>query len=148
MSSMIRFFLIFAITLSLLTLPSPFGGQPVMVHANPAPSENWYPSGPAFNTLTTPVFTDESSEFVCLQTPTPCIDLTDWPLSTTLVAQFITNPGLYVTSPISAKEYFELQFHLGTNFWGCQMNFGNSGCGKNIRQGVAHLVDRTIFTNT
>jgi len=144
----IRFFLVFAITLSLLTLPGPIGGQPVAVHANPAPVENWYPSGPAFNTLTTPFFTDENSEFVCLQTPTPCIDLTDWPLSPTLVAQLITNPGLFVTSPISAKEYFELEFHLGTNFWGCQMNYGNSACGRDIRQGIAHLVDKTVFTNT
>lgn len=144
MSSIIRFFIIFGIALSFLTLP----GQPVAVHASAAPSENWYPSGPAFNTLSTPFFTDENSEFVCLQTPTPCVDLTDWPLSSTLVSQFTTNQGLYVTSPISAKEYFELEFHLGTNFWGCQMDFGNSGCGKDIRQGIAHLVDKTIFTNT
>jgi ABC-type transport system substrate-binding protein len=146
LSSTIRFVLIFGISLSLLTLPGPFAGQPVTVHANPAPIENWYPSGPAFNTLTTPFFTDENSEFVCLQTG--CIDLTDWPLSPALISQLIPNPGLFVTSPISAKEYFELEFHLGTNFWGCQMNFGNSGCGRDIRQGVAHLVDKTIFTST
>jgi ABC-type transport system substrate-binding protein len=141
----IRFFLVFAISLSLLTL-SPFGGQPIAAHANTAPFENWYPSGPALNTLTTPFFTDENSEFVCLQTG--CIDLTDWPLSPTLVSQFTTNPGLYVTGPISAKEYFELEFHLGTNFWGCQMNYGNSACGKDIRQGVAHLIDKTIFSSS
>ena len=145
---MTRFFLVFAICLSFLALPGPFGIQPVAVHANPAPQENWYPSGPAFNTLTTPIFTDENSEFLCLQTPTPCIDLTDWPLSPTLISQFISNPGLYVTSPISAKEYFELEFHLGSNLWGCQMTYGNSACGRDIRQGIAHLVDKTIFSNT
>ena len=117
-----------------------------VAHASQAPSENWYPSGPAFNTYVTPFFADENAEFNCLQTG--CVDLTDWPLSPTLVNGLLSNPNIYITNPISAKEYFELEFHLGTNFWGCPMTYGNSACGKDIRQGVAHLVDKTLFTSS
>ena len=148
MSSIAKVFIVFAVTLSLLTLPGPIGAQHIAVQALPAPNVSWIPAGPAFNTYTTPVFTDENSEFVCLQTPTPCIDLTDWPLSPGLLSQLVPSQGFFVTSPISAKEYFELEFHLGTNFWGCQMNFGNSACGVQIRQAIAHLVDKTAFTST
>ncbi len=135
------------ITLSLVTItPSMMNTPIVLVHANSAPNEKWYPSGPEFNTLTTPFFTDENAEFLGLQSGS--IDLTDWPLSPSLVQSLVPNQGFYVTSPISAKEYFELEFHLGTNFWGCSMNFGNSQCGLNIRQGIAHLIDKNIFVNT
>ena len=140
-----RLLLVFAIALSFVTLPGPLGVIPP-AHANQAPQENWYPAGPAMNNYVTPFFTDENSEFNCLQTG--CVDLTDWPMSPTLVSGLLSSPNIYITSPISAKEYFELEFHLGTNFWGCPMAYGNSACGKDIRQGIAHLIDKTVFTTT
>jgi len=131
--------------ISFATLSGPTASVPT-AHALQAPAESWYPAGPAFNNYVTPFFSDENAEFNCLQTG--CVDLTDWPLSPTLVNGLLPSPNIYITNPISAKEYFELEFHLGTNFWGCPMTFGNSACGKDIRQGIAHLVDKTIFTTS
>ena len=34
---------------------------------------------------------------------------------------------------------------LASNFWGVNMNFGNDPNGIQIRQGIAHLVDKALF---
>ena len=36
---------------------------------------------------------------------------------------------------------------LANNFWGCNMQFGNSQCGTLIRQGISHLLDKVKFSN-
>src|SRR2546428_10770549 len=41
--------------------------------------------------------------------------------------------------------HFEIQFMLANDFWGCNMNYGNSQCGQHIRQAVAHLIDKSAF---
>ena len=140
-----RLLIVLTVSFSFIALPASILNVPI-VHANTAPTENWYPSGPVTDNLAITFFTDETAEWTSLQAGG--IDLTDWPLSPAIMQTFCANPAFYCTQPISAKEYFELQFHLGTNFWGCPMNFGNSACGKNIRQGIAHLIDKTIFTST
>ncbi len=99
------------------------------------------------NTELATIFTDQTSEFNCLQALPPCVDLTDWPLPSTLPPILITNPNFYVTSPISATGYFEIEYMLANNFWGVNMNFGNSVAGIQIRQGISHLVDKVSFTN-
>jgi hypothetical protein len=94
------------------------------------------------------IFTDESAEFTDIQTLTPTVDFTDWPLTPDLLSPFTTNTNFYITSQISEHGYFEIEFMLGASaFWGCNMNFGNSQCGIDIRQGIAHLIDKTKFTN-
>ena len=50
------------------------------VHAAAAPNVPWVPAGPAMDTLTHPTFTDETAEFIALQSATPPIDFTDWPI--------------------------------------------------------------------
>lgn len=34
---------------------------------------------------------------------------------------------------------------MANNFWGCNFNFGSSSCGVQVRQGIAHMVDKTSF---
>jgi hypothetical protein len=97
------------------------------------------------DTLTYPVFADESAEFTALQTPPSPIDLTDWELTTALATSLGGNANFQVTSPISDTGYFELQFHMGQNWWGCQFNYGNAPCGTHIRQAFAHAVDKNAF---
>jgi hypothetical protein len=97
------------------------------------------------NTLTHPIFTDEASEFTALQASPSPIDFTDWPLDPGTLASILPNANFQVTSPISDAGYFELQFHMGQNNWGCQFNFGNAACGVQIRQAFAHAVDKNIF---
>jgi hypothetical protein len=100
------------------------------------------------DTLTYPVFTDESAEFTALQTTPSPIDFTDWPADSGTISSIIGNPAFQVTSPISDTGYFELQFMMGNNFWGCQFNFGNAACGTHIRQAFAHALDKNIFITT
>src|SRR6267143_2035807 len=130
--------------------------------ANPAPcvthglsgscSEYWTPAGPSMGTLQEPII-DAAQQFLCLQQLPPCIDLTDTPLSSSIVPPLISSPNFYVTSPMSAHEYSEIQFLLANNFWGVDFQFGNNNtgtfpdCGTQIRQGIAHLVDKISFTN-
>jgi hypothetical protein len=100
------------------------------------------------DTLLATIFTDESAEFNNIQTATPTVDFTDWPLTPDIIGPFTLNTNFYITSQISEHGYFEVEFMLGASaFWGCNMNFGNSQCGIDIRQGISHLIDKTKFTN-
>src|SRR6267143_4310053 len=148
--SSLKLLIIFAIALSLASLPgsiSPSVRLPSInsVHAAAATNQPWVPAGPSMDTLTYPTFTDEAAEFANLQQPSPSIDFTDWPLDPTLIGPLTANANCQVTSPISDTGYFELQFHMGQNFWGCQFNYGNAACGTNIRQALAHGLDKTKF---
>ena len=124
--------------------PSPFRLAPV--HAVAAPVESWYPAGPAMDTLVNSVFADQNTEFANLQAGT--IDLTDWPLTPSLIASLSSNPSFFITSPIASHDYFDIEFNNANSLWGCDLSFGNSFCGIDIRQGIAHLIDKNIFTKT
>jgi hypothetical protein len=108
-------------------------------------SEYWVPAGPAEDTLVTTIFTDEQSEFTNIQSASPSIDLTDWPLTPDLTGPFTTSTNFRITSTISAAGNFEIQFMLDNNFWGVNFNFGNDPNGVQIRQGIAHMIDSAKF---
>jgi hypothetical protein len=105
------------------------------------------------DTLQIPIFTDSTAEFTCFNSSTPCVDVTDYPLTPPLIPSLNSNPSYFVTSPVSLHSYYDIQFMLANNFWGCSFNFGNNNtgtfpdCGTQIRQGIAHLVDKISFTN-
>ena len=95
------------------------------------------------------VFTDVNSEYAALQSTNSPIDFTDWPLSISQCPIDLScNPNFQITSPISDTGYFELEFHMGQNFWGCLFNFGNNTCGTHIRQAFAHGLDKNIFISS
>jgi hypothetical protein len=112
------------------------------------------------DTLIGKIFSDEPSEIADIQA-NPSVDMIDAPLTPDVVPNFQTNANLFITDPIAAHSYFEIQFHLDQNFWGTSMNFGNdpshafcvannsslSCAGLNIRQGIAHLIDRGTFAS-
>ena len=115
------------------------------------------------DTLKVSILGDAASELNCIQQPTPCVDLTDTPITPQAILPGIqANPNLLVTSPVSEHSYYDLQFMMANNYWGVNFNFGNdpahSACvatptlaqcaGLNIRQGIAHLIDRAKFTST
>ena len=153
----LRLLLAFAVGFSLLTLPGSLGSGSYFPQVHPArastaPNVSWYPAGPATDSLTYSIFTDETAEFFALQDHT--IDFTDWPLSPDLLPSFIPDPSLYVTPSMPDAGYFELEFHMGNNFWGCSFNYGNpatqttpltTDCALNIRQAFAHGLDKTQF---
>lgn len=147
---MVKLMSVFIIAFSLATLSSPIASHSHLpsiqpVKANLAPVENWFPSGPAMDTESAIIFTDEQAEFTNIQSPGPGIDLTDSPLTPDLPGPLIQSPNFFVTSQVSLHSYYDIQFMLANNFWGCDFNYGNSACGIEIRQGIAHLMDRGSF---
>src|SRR5882672_4241405 len=97
------------------------------------------------DTETAVIFTDDQSEFTNFQSPSPIIDLTDSLLTPDLPGPLISSPNFFVTSQVSLHAFYDIQFMLANNFWGCDFNYGNSACGIQIRQGMAHMIDRANF---
>lgn len=97
------------------------------------------------NTLQATIFTGETAEFDAIQSSPSLIDLTDWPLPTSLINTFTSSPNFLVTAAQGSIGYYEIEFHLDNSFWGCNFNFGNSACGVEIRQGLSHLIDKNSF---
>ncbi len=99
------------------------------------------------DTLTYPIFTDIVSEYNAVQQSCPPpFDFTDSSATPPSVLPSLTsNPCLIVTNPITAGTYYELEFNLANNFWGCQFNLGNAACGTHIRQAFAHGLDKNQF---
>jgi hypothetical protein len=148
--SSLKLLIIFAIALSFASLPgslSPSIRLPTLnvAHAATASNQPWVPAGPSIDHLNYRIFTDESAEFTAFQAIPPAIDAIDWPLDAGTISSITPNANYQVTSPISDTGYFELQFHMGQNNWGCQFNFGNAACGIQIRQAFAHGLDKNIF---
>ena len=121
------------------------GLPPCPVCASTACGDFWVPAGPSEDTFVATIFTDEQAEFTNIQSASPSIDLTDWPLTPDLTGPFTTSNNFIITGAITESGYFEIQLLLANNFWGCDFNFGNAACGVQIRQGIAHMVDTVKF---
>jgi hypothetical protein len=115
-----------------------------IAHANLAPVQAWYPAGPAMDTLQDIIYTNEQAEWSDIQT-SQNIDLTDYPLPPGLGQEFLSNSSYLVTPSIPLHIYYDFEFMLANNFWGCAFNYGNSQCGIEIRQGIAHMIDKANF---
>jgi hypothetical protein len=152
---------IFAIAFSLATLGGPLSSNfhlPTLLlgHAIPqtgpcmttgssgAASECWYPAGPSMSTLLINIYSDPVVEYSQLLSSSTSIDFTDSPVPTGAGSQ-LSGPGYYLTSTIPALNYQEIEFNQANIFWNCNFNFGNSPCGIQIRQGIAHMIDKAIF---
>src|SRR5438552_674376 len=143
--------ILFSRILSMLSILG-LSGTPQLPHLHLAhgylqgADEPWTPAGPAMDTLFETSFTDVSSEFEEMQISHPSVDFADGYLSPTLVDPFVQSSNLVATQP----QYIgvnELEFNLANNFWGCDFHFGQYTCGTYIRQGIAHLIDKTIFVD-
>lgn len=158
----IRLLIVFSVAFSLGILVGPSSGgfnlptvqparallQPCRTHGSGgACSEFWYPAGPEMNTLTAPIFTDAAAEYSCLQAPSSCIDFPDSPIPSSQIQPEIVSSNFLVTAPVAETSYYEIEFLLANTFWNCNFSFGNAACGLQIRQGIAHMIDKTSFTN-
>src|SRR5207245_649744 len=149
--SVSRFVLFFAVAFSLMALPSviprtfhlPLSS---LAHATLVSDEAWVPAGPEMNVAFDYIFSTEGTELVDLQSPNPSVDFTDVPLPGSLVSSLVTNPNFAVTQ-LEYRGASEIEFNLANDYWGCDFNFGNSACGIQIRQGIAHLIDKVQFVN-
>jgi hypothetical protein len=77
------------------------------------------------------------------------IDLTDFPLTNAQIATFCPSTTAFTcTNPVPDRDYFDIEFDLTNNFWGCNFNFGSSSCGIDFRQGISHLMNKAAFTSS
>src|ERR1700756_2266909 len=162
MNHNLKLLLVFSTAFSLAVLAGPmsrgFDLTPIHVlHANgefeglsPCPTTTsgnvcswyWFPAGPEMNTELATIFTDQTAEYSNLLSSSPTIDLTDSPCSPATCQTMINSPNFLVTNGIAQVGYYEIEFNLANSYWGCNFNFGNSACGVQIRQGIAHIVDK------
>lgn len=162
--SCLKLIIVFSVTFSLTVLAGPASSNfrlPTvpLVRANPVPcivhastgscsGSFWYPAGPAMNTELATIFTDAISEYTNLQSSFPSIDFTDAPCPPSVCQTLTASTNFLVTAPIAQAGYYEIEYLLANSFWGCSFNFGNSNCGIQIRQGIAHMMDKSAFANT
>ena len=81
------------------------------------------------------------------------LDLTDWPNPLVKYASYDANPDLLHTPTQPEYGMVTIEFNEQSQpgydnhwvNWGCNMMNGNSLCGIEIRQAIAHLVDRPNF---
>jgi hypothetical protein len=99
------------------------------------------------DTLSALIFTDETAEYNNLMSASPSIDFTDSPCAPALCQALTVNSRFDITAQSPQIGYYEIQFMLANNFWGCSFNYGNAPCGTQIRQGIAHMIDKIAFTN-
>jgi len=110
------------------------------------------------NTELVSIFTGENAEFLNMSGAAPGIDMMDWPLTPAQINTLgISSNNYYVTAPVAEHTYYEIEFDMSNNFWGCNFSFGSaanspgvppSDCGTHIRQAIAHLIDKNSFTST
>lgn len=91
-------------------------------------------------------FTDLPTEFSDFASHTPSIDITDMPLYSSRIPALSGDSKYYVASARDGG-ISGIDFNMANNFWGCQFRLTLSNCGTSIRQGIAHLIDKTVFAN-
>src|SRR2546426_5804870 len=154
----IRLLLIFATAFSLVSLPGVLSSNvflpsiPVVRAQQETTLGSWYPAGAQMETLTISTFTGPGPEFNSIVCPAACppnVDFISSPLTASEIAS--TCPGsvtIICTAPVADKGYFEIEFNLAGVFWGIPSQYGNSSAGIQLRQGIAHLVNKASFAST
>ncbi len=113
--------------------------------------EPWVPAGPAVNIFLSTSYKGAVDEFITgLQGGQ--IDAVDETLTPSEVSSLggascpTANPVVfYCTLPIVEYGYSGIAFNLAGNLWGIPLSFGNSAKGIEVRQGIAHLMDKIQF---
>src|SRR5437879_11822527 len=82
----------------------------------PAP-QAWTPAGAAMNTELVSIFTNENAEFLNMSSPTPGIDMMDWPLTPAQINTLsISSNNYYLTAPVAEHTYYKIEFEMSNNF--------------------------------
>src|SRR5438132_12860418 len=158
MSSMrtLRLLLTFAIVFSLVSLPSfvPNNFYLPKISLVRAQQEtavgSWYPAGAQEQTLSISQG-DGASITQVNWLLTGQVDSEDWPLTASQQgsgAGGVNCPGntaVLCSLPMPDHGYFEIEFNLANILWGIPMQYGNSAAGIELRQGIAHLLNKASF---
>ena len=152
--STVRLLLTFAIAFSLVSLPSVLSTNlhlpsiPVVRAQQEASYSSWYPAGAQEQTLSISQG-DGASITQVNWLLTNQVDSEDWPLTATQQGASTVNcPGnsaVLCTAPVADQGYFEIQFNLANVLLGIPMQYGNNPAGVQLRQGIAHLINKVAF---
>src|SRR5467141_3089226 len=150
----LRLLLILTVAFSLVSLPSAlsnnlhFPSIPVVRAQQETTSGSWYPAGAQEQTLSISQG-DGASITQVNWLLTNQVDSEDWPLTATQYGSSTLNcsgnANMICSSPVADKGYFELEFNLANVFWGIPMQYGNNPAGLQLRQGMAHLINKAAF---
>lgn len=152
-----RILLFLIVAFSLGILPSPLASHfrlPVLptVRANSESSAGlWYPAGPQMATLSISTFgvdpTGQSFGFNSLLGNQ--IDLLSSPLSAAQQNSVpcLTSNTITCSLPIPAHGYSEIEFNLAGVLWGIPQAYGANAAGIELRQGIAHLLNKQSYVS-
>src|SRR3989441_6830312 len=150
----IRALIIFAIAFSLVSLPSVLSNDfflpsiPVVRAQQETTSGSWYPAGAQEQTLSISQG-DGASITQVNWLLTNQVDSEDWPLTATQQGASTVNcsgnANVLCSLPVPDHGYFEIEFNLANILWGIPMSYGNSAAGIELRQGIAHLLNKQSF---
>src|SRR5256885_1085194 len=149
-----RTLIIFAVAFSLVSLPSVlssslnFPSIPTVRAQQEAAVGSWYPAGAQEQTLSISQG-DGASITQVNWLLTNQIDAEDWPLTATQQGASTVNcsgnANVLCSLPEPDHGYFEIEFNLANVLWGVPQNYGNSAAGVELRQGIAHLINKQSF---
>ena len=151
----LRLLLTFAIVFSLVSLPSVLSNNFILPNIPVARAQqettygSWYPAGAQEQTLSI----SQGDGAVSTQVNwllTNQVDSEDWPLTANQYGASTVNCGgsttIVCSAPVPDHGYFEIEFNLANVLWGVPMQYGNSAAGVELRQGIAHLINKQSFT--
>jgi hypothetical protein len=151
-----KLLVIFAITFSLVGLTGPLAGLfqlPAVtvpsVHATTESSAGaWYPAGAQEQTLSISQGDGATGTQVSwLQTGQ--VDAEDWPLTASQQGASTVNCAgsstILCSLPVPDHGYYEIQFNNANVLWNIPMQYGTSAAGIELRQGIAHLINKQSF---
>src|SRR6266702_8091584 len=151
----IRTLIIFAIALSLVSLPSVLSSNVflpkiLVVRAQQETSAGlWYPASAQEQTLS--ISQGDGASITQVEwLLTNKVDSEDWPLTATQQGASTVNcsgnVNVLCSLPVPDHGYFVIEFNLANVLWGVPMQYGNSAAGVELRQGMAHLFNKASFT--
>ncbi len=109
-------------------------------------SNLWAPYGPRAASLQLNFYSTETVEFTDFELGH--LDMTDWPLPKAQFSLYDSNPDFVLSQGQGQFGMFGVDFNYASSTWaawGCDWQHGNGPCGIEIREALAHLVDRSKF---
>jgi len=147
----LRLLLTFAIAFSLVSLPSVLSNNFILPNIPVARAQqettygSWYPAGAQEQTLSISQG-DGATGTQVNWLMTNQVDSEDWPLAASQYSSICPGSTTFLCSaPVADKNYFEIEFNLAGVFWGIPMQYGSNSAGIQLRQGIAHLLNKAAF---
>jgi len=147
----LRLLLAFAIVFSLVSLPSVLSNNFILPNIPVARAQqettygSWYPAGAQEQTLSISQG-DGATGTQVNWLMTNQVDSEDWPLAASQYSSICPGSTTFLCSaPVADKNYFEIEFNLAGVFWGIPMQYGSNSAGIQLRQGIAHLLNKAAF---